>query len=90
MSSGNADILRTASFRGHSADVRIELHVNGQCIPVAQTGGGRLIFYRPQTLPRSDGEVRLYIDGHERRWRVSLRPGPAPDRVVSVEFPSEP
>jgi hypothetical protein len=83
MSPGNSDIPGPASS-GYSADVRIELRLNGQRIPVAQTGGGRLILYEPRILPRADAEVVMHIDGHERRWRVSLRPGPAPDRVVPV------
>ncbi|MEP0848062.1 MAG: hypothetical protein HRF50_14730 [Phycisphaerae bacterium] len=82
--SGRADIPDAAP-RGYSADVRIELRMNGQRNPVAQTGGGRLILYEPRTLPRADAEVVMHIDGHERRWRVALRPGPTPDRVVPVE-----
>jgi hypothetical protein len=59
---------------GYSARVRIELRVGALRIPVAQTGGGQLIFDRPTTLPASEGEVVMHIDGHEHRWRVtSLR-----------------
>jgi hypothetical protein len=83
MSHRNSDIPLTSS-RGYSAEVRIELRVNGHRIPVAQTGGGQLIFHDPQTLPRTDAEVVMHIDGHERRWRVALQPGPTPDRVVPV------
>ncbi|RJP32649.1 MAG: hypothetical protein C4547_13080 [Phycisphaerales bacterium] len=83
--SSRSDIPEAAP-RGYSAEVRIELPVNRQCLPVAQTGGGRLILYEPRILPRADAEVVRYIDGHERRWRVVLRPGPAADRTVPVEF----
>jgi hypothetical protein len=85
--SSSGDVYTTqGESRGYSADVRIELRVNGRRIPVTQTGGGRLVLRQAQELPETDAEVVMHIDGHERRWRVKLRPRATADRVVPVSF----
>jgi hypothetical protein len=78
---------------GFSRLVHIELHVADQCLPVAQMGGGRLIFDQPVKLPGTIGEVLMRIDGFPagtpvttRRWRVSLRPSSVPARIVFADF----
>ena len=82
----SSDGARIPSSGGYSANVGIELRIKGRCIPVAQAGGGRLIFDRPITIPESTGEVVMHIDGHERRWRVALQPTAQPERVIAAEF----
>jgi hypothetical protein len=84
MSSGHADILFRHSARGHSADVRIELRLNGRTLAVAQAGGDRLVFDEPLLLPAGDAELAIFVDGRERRWRVTLRPGTEASRVVPI------
>lgn len=64
----------------------MELVVNGLRIPVAQAGGGQLIFDRPTVLPESTGVLVMQIDDHEQRWRVALQPTGKPERIVSAEF----
>lgn len=76
----------SAPSNGYSAQVQIELRIAGVRIPVAQTGGGRLIFDRPLMLPASEGEVVMHIDGHEHRWRVVLQPPQQPERVIACYF----
>ena len=66
----------------YSADVRIELRVNGTRLRVSKIGPDRLYFDTPQTLPAGTGELVLHIDGHERRWRVTLNPADGPARTV--------
>ena len=71
-----------------SADVRLELHVAGpdgpQVLPLAQIGGGVLIFDRPTVLPGTAGEVLAVIDGNEQRWRVTWRETGRPRLTVAV------
>jgi hypothetical protein len=66
--------------------VRIRLHVNGQTYPVAQIGGGRLIFDRPVTFPASTGTVVMTIDGHEERWHADIHAASAPTRVITADL----
>jgi len=79
-------MMRPASSKGYSANVRIELRIDGQCIPVAQTGGGRLIFDHPVTLPATTGVVVMHVDDNESRWHVTLRPNGQPSRIIEAEF----
>ncbi len=81
-------MIQASSGSSFSTKVRIDLHIGGKCLPVAQAGGGRLIFDTPITLPESDrtGEVVVYIDESPQRWRVKLRPRPGPSRILAAEF----
>jgi hypothetical protein len=81
-------MIQASSTDSFSAKVRIDLNIAGQCLPVAQAGGGQLIFDTPVALCESDriGEVVVYIDESPQRWRVRLLPGPTPTRIVSAEF----
>jgi hypothetical protein len=60
---------------GHSADVRMDLHVNGHVLPIAQLGPDFLILRNPVDHPPTDAEIALSIDGHESRWPVRLQEG---------------
>lgn len=71
---------------GYSARVRVELFVAGQCIRVAQMGGGRLIFDAPVTLPGTTGEVMAHIDEHEQRWQVVWPASDTPARIIRADF----
>lgn len=79
----------------HSADVRISLRVGTETFAVAQIGGGRLIFAQPVTIRGDQGEVRMSVDGNERRWLVGLitaacRTAPSPSVEVSFKHLVEP
>ena len=86
MSLEESDILRTTAPHGHSAEVQIELFMAGQRFPVAQVGGGRLIFDQPVTLPAAEGQLLITIDGHPHRWSVILRNGSHSSRVVEADL----
>jgi hypothetical protein len=60
---------------GHSADVRIDLCVNGHILSVAQLGPGYVILKEPCEHPPARGEIALAVDGQERRWHVQLADG---------------
>ena len=76
----------TAPKPGHSADVLIELFVNGQRFPVVQMGRGMLIFDQPVLLPGTEGELVLTIDGHPRRWMVSIPISAIPSKTVHAKL----
>ncbi len=65
---------------GHSADVRIQLSVNGHVLPVAQLGPDFLVLRTPADHPPAEAEIALWIDGQESRWRVRLVEGIAAGR----------
>jgi hypothetical protein len=60
---------------GHSADVRLELRLNGHVLPVAQLGPDFLVLRNPVNHPPAEAEIALSIDGHESRWPVYLQDG---------------
>ena len=71
---------------GYSADVHIDLHIGGELIPVAQVGGGKIIFARPTTLPAASGVLVMTIDGQEQRWEVEIDTSPSPRRIIPAKF----
>jgi hypothetical protein len=60
---------------GHSADVRMELRLDGHVLPIAQLGPDFLILTHPLDHPPAEAEIALSIDGHESRWPVRLHEG---------------
>jgi hypothetical protein len=66
--------------------VRIRLQVNGQTYPVAQIGGGRLVFDRPVTFPEATGSIVMTIDGREERWHADIHPASTPTRIITADL----
>jgi len=60
---------------GHSADIRIQLYVNGHILPIAQLGPDFLVLRKPIDLSPCEAEIAMSVDGRERRWRVRLPAG---------------
>ena len=65
---------------GHSADVRIFLHLNGATLPVAQLGPDFLVLKVPIDHPPVEAEISMSIDGDETSWPVRLAEGISPTR----------
>lgn len=87
MSSKDPDTLAPSrSTPGYSAKVRIRLHANGQTYPIAQIGGGRLIFDSPVTFPQTTGTVVMTIDGQEEHWHATIPAHPQPARIIAAEL----
>lgn len=63
---------------GHSADVRINLHVNGSVLPIGQIGGGRFILRGEAAIAHDQGVVVMSIDGIEYRWEARFEPSTVP------------
>jgi len=62
-------------YFGHSADIRIQLIVDGLVLPVGQLGPEFLILREPTDHPPTEAEIFMSIDGSERRWKVFLPEG---------------
>jgi hypothetical protein len=60
---------------GYSADVRMELHVNGHIFAIGQLGPDFLILDNPADHPPATAEIALAIDGRVKRWPVQLPDG---------------
>jgi hypothetical protein len=60
---------------GRSADVRMELCVNGYVLSIGQLGPDFLILDKPADHPPAEAEIAVWIDGRERRWNVHLPDG---------------
>lgn len=65
---------------GHSADIRIELNINGFVLNVAQLGPDFITLRDAPDHPPAEGEIVMSIDGKVRRWTVFLPDGIAPNQ----------
>jgi len=59
----------------YSADVRMELRINGSVIPIAQMASDFIIVRTPLDYPPTDAEIFMSIDGRPRHWNVSVPDG---------------
>ena len=64
-----------------SAQVRMELYVNGHVLPIGQLGPDFLILKHPADHPPTDAEIAMSVDGRESRWRVRLPDGIAAEKT---------
>ena len=60
---------------GYSADVRMQLCVNGYVLSIGQLGPDFIILENPTDHPPAEAEIAVWIDGRERRWNVQLPEG---------------
>jgi hypothetical protein len=69
---------------GHSAQVKIQLLIDGGSVPVAQLGPDFLLLDAPFEHPPGKARLVLQVDQSERRWDISLPNGisAAANRVV--------
>jgi hypothetical protein len=65
----------TMATFGHSADVRIQLNVNGFALNVAQLGPDFITVRDALEHPPAEGEIVMSVDGKVRRWNVFLPEG---------------
>jgi hypothetical protein len=59
----------------HSADVQIDLHINGQVLPISHLGPSWFILTDSIDHPPTHAEIELSIDDHIHRWPVFLSEG---------------
>jgi hypothetical protein len=60
---------------GHSAQVKIQLLIDGASVPVAQMGPDFLLIDAPFDCPAGEASLILRVDQSERQWNVSLPNG---------------
>jgi hypothetical protein len=68
------------NHQGYSADVRMQLNVNGHAFVVGHLGPGFVILDNPTDHPPALAQMTLSIDGHVERWQVQLPEGISADR----------
>jgi len=73
---------------GYSADVRMQLNVNGFVLPIGQLGPDFIILRNPTDHPPTEAEIVMSIDGEERRWHVHLPEGISPERPRTKTAPA--
>ena len=74
-----------SSQGGHSAQVKMQLLVNGLTVPVVQLGPDFLLVDAPLDLPAGDASVVMQVDQGERHWKVRLPDGSsAASRRVAI------
>ena len=61
--------------RGYSADVRMQLCIDGYTFAIGQLGPDFIILDQPRDYPPGEAEILLSIDGRVRRWPVQLPDG---------------
>ena len=77
-----------SSQGGHSAQVKMQLLVNGSSLAIAQLGPDFLLVDEPINHPPSEARVVLQIDQSERRWTIHLPNGISKDSErIAIEPP---
>jgi hypothetical protein len=64
---------------GHSAQVKIQLLIDGCSVPVAQLGPDFLLLDQPFEHPPGNARLVLQVDQNERRWDICLPNGVSAD-----------
>jgi len=67
--------LQSSGQGGHAADVKIDLILNGDSIPVAQLRSGFLLLDLAADHPPGMASIILRVDRSEERWDVRLPDG---------------
>lgn len=77
-------MAHTNGTSGYSADVDLELRVNGCVFPLAQMGPDRVILLNETPLPDGPAEVIATIDGEAERWPVEIADRHLSRRIVPI------
>ncbi len=65
-------MIAGSSNGGHSAQVKIQLLLDGGSVPVAQMGPDFLFINAPFDYPPGEASLLLKVDQSERRWNIRL------------------
>lgn len=77
-------MLASYTRAGHSAEIEMQLLVNGSTLPIAQLGPDFLILRQTAAHPPTEATIVMRVDADEQRWAVRLPDGLAVgrDRVL--------
>ncbi len=78
----------TTNEPGHSATVDLQLHVEGQVLPLSQVGLDYCILVEPATLPAGPAEIVIIVDGNVQRTSVELS-APLPDNERRLKIKNQ-
>jgi hypothetical protein len=68
----------------YSAEVDLQLRVNGCVFALAQMGSNRVVLREETVLPEGPAEVIATIDGEVERWEVEISDRHLVRRVVPI------
>ena len=85
---GVLDRDRTVKLRGYSADVRIELDIEGRVLSPTHSAPDYLIFREPQTLALSRGRLIVTVDGIAHRSNVEIMRHSSPATRIPIRLTS--
>jgi hypothetical protein len=65
----------SSSYGGHSALVRMRLHLNGTSYRIAHMGPDFLLIESPTDQPPARATIEMQVDDSQRVWEVELPHG---------------
>ena len=74
---------RSSNGLGHSAEVRINLAVNGFIFSVAELGPQHVVLRQAIDHAPTEAEITMTIDGYKKQWRVELVEGIVASRAIT-------
>jgi hypothetical protein len=75
-----------AAAKGYSADVRIQLEVDGRLVFPSHTGPNFLIFLEPQTIIAKSACLNISVDGVDHESRLEILPHESPATRIPVRI----
>jgi hypothetical protein len=68
-------MIAKQSYGAHSAQVEMQLIINGESISITHMGPDFLLVESPTEQPPGEATIVLQVDQSERRWTVRLPDG---------------
>lgn len=63
-----------ANSSSHSAEVRLQIVVDGQTLDLAKVGSTFALLSKPHRLKPGRADVLLHVDGNPCQWAVEILP----------------
>ena len=83
--------MKTSSYGGHSAIVKMQLRFNGTSIPIAKMGPDYIVVHSAKDHPPCEATIEMSIDDSESHWSVRLPDGiSAGSKRVALGLPLSP
>jgi len=79
-------IPKPSSVGGYSADVRIDLHVNGKIYSPTHTASDFLIFRKPQAIEPSMARLIVSVGGEPHESAIEILPYESPNTRIPVRI----